>query len=199
MDTRPEAQLARTTTRRMEVITEADYNDRLREEADVAMIAGKYEDLLDRFQEQINEQKRIEEKLAELRKKSAAGEDAEKALAEFAEAYSEQTHLNERLESMAEEMKEFGRENPVYDFEKELQEKLKQQAEAIQRVREDQSRRRREGDRTRSAATRRADARNDGGFRKSRHRPARALAGRQRQGGARKSANRWKISPSSTN
>lgn len=132
MDSRPEAQLARTTTRRMEVITEADYNDRLRAEADVAMIAGKYEDLLDRFQEQINEQKRIEEKLAELRKKPATGQDAEKTLAEFAEAYTDQTHLNERLEGMAREMKEFGRENPVYDFEKGLQEKLKQQAEAIE-------------------------------------------------------------------
>jgi hypothetical protein len=131
VDTRPEPQLARTTTRRMEIITEAEYNDRLRAEADVAMIAGKYEDLLDRFQEQINEQKLIEEKLAGLEEKAAAGGDPEDVLTEFAEAFSEQSHLNERLERMAEEMSGFGRENPVYDFEKELQENLQQQAEAI--------------------------------------------------------------------
>ncbi|MCU0749012.1 MAG: hypothetical protein MUF13_05625 [Akkermansiaceae bacterium] len=131
VDTRPEPQMTRTATRRMEIITEADYNDRLRQEADVAKIAGKYERLLDRFQEQINEQKRIEEKLAELRKKAAAGEDKEQVLTEFAEAFADQAHLNERLERMAEEMNEFGRENPVYDFEKELEEKLKQQAQAI--------------------------------------------------------------------
>jgi hypothetical protein len=132
VDTRPEAQLARTPTRRMEIITEAEYNDRLRAEADVAMIAGKYEDLLDRFQEQINEQKRIEEKLGELRKDAESGKDPDELLSEFAEAFAAQAHLNERLERMAEEMKDFGRENPVYDFEKELQENLKNQAEAIQ-------------------------------------------------------------------
>ncbi len=132
VDTRPEAQLARTTTRRMEVITEAEYNDRLRAEADVAMIAGKYEDLLDRFQEQINEQKRIEEELAELRKKSESGMDPEELLAAFSEATAAQNELNERLERMAEEMRDFGRENPVYDFEKDLHEKLKQQAKAIE-------------------------------------------------------------------
>jgi len=131
VDTRPEPQITRSATRRMEVITEADYNDRLRKEADVAKIAGKYEHLLDRFQEQINEQKRLEEKLAEIRKKAAAGEDKERVLTEFAEAFAEQNHLNGRLEHMAEEMQEFGRENPVYDFEKELHEKLKQQAAAI--------------------------------------------------------------------
>ncbi len=127
VDTRPEPQLTRTSTRRMEVITEEDYNDRLREKVDVAMVAGKYEQLLKRFEEQIADQKRIEDKLAALRE---APPD-EKTLEEFSEAFSEQSQLNQRLEQMADDMEDFGRDKPVYDFEKELQEKLHEQAEAI--------------------------------------------------------------------
>ncbi len=128
MDTRPEPQLTRTSTRRMEVITEEDYNTRLREKADVAMIAGKYEALLQRFEKQIEEQRRIEQKLASLREKNT--NDA-KSLAEFSEAYAAQDQLNESLEQTAQEMSDFGRDKPVYDFEKGLHEKLHEQAAAI--------------------------------------------------------------------
>jgi hypothetical protein len=131
VDTRPEPQLTRTATRRMIVITEDQYNDHLREQADVAMIAGKYEDLLDRFEKQVAEQRRIEEKLAELRNKAAEGGDKEEILSEFSKAYADQKRLNEDLANTAEEMENFGRENPVYDFEKELHEKLREQAEKI--------------------------------------------------------------------
>jgi hypothetical protein len=131
LDTRPAPQLARTATRRMLVITEEQYNDHLREQADVAMIAGKYEHLLDRFEKQVAEQRRIEEKLAELRKKAAEGADKEEILSEFAKAYAEQKRLNEDLAYTAEEMENFGRDNPVYDFEKELHDKLREQAEKI--------------------------------------------------------------------
>lgn len=128
VDTRPEPQITRTGIRRMEVITEDDYNDRLREKVDVAMIAGKYEALLKRFEEQIAAQKRIEEKLSALQKEPA---NSEKSLAGLAEAFSEQNQLNQRLEQTAEDMAKFGRDKPVYDFEKDLQEKLREQAAAI--------------------------------------------------------------------
>jgi hypothetical protein len=131
VDTRPEPQLARSATRRMLVITEDQYNDHLREQADVAMIAGKYENLLDRFEKQIAEQQRIEEKLAELRGKAAEGGDKEEILSGFAKAYADQKRLNEDLANTAEEMEDFGRENPVYDFEKDLHEQLRQQAQKI--------------------------------------------------------------------
>lgn len=131
VDTRPEPQLTRSTTRRMIVITEDQYNDHLREQADVAMIAGKYEDLLDRFERQVAEQRRIEEKLAELRKKAAEGGDKEEIMSEFAKAYADQKRLNEDLANTAEDMENFGRENPVYDFEKELHDKLREQANKI--------------------------------------------------------------------
>jgi len=132
VDTRPEPQIARSTTRHMVVITEEQYNQQLREMADVAMIAGKYEELLNRFEEQIAEQRQITEKLDALKEAAKQNPANEKLLDQFSEAYAKQNHLNRQLEQMAQEMKEFGRKDPVYDFEKELQDQLKQQAEAIE-------------------------------------------------------------------
>jgi len=131
VDRRPEPQLTRSTTRRMTVITEDEYNNHLRHRADVAMIAGKYEDLLDRFEKQIAEQRQIKESLSELRKRATDDGDKEEILTEFAQAYSDQKRLNEDLANTAEEMEHFGRDNPVYDFEKNLHEKLSQQAAKI--------------------------------------------------------------------
>ncbi len=128
VDTRPEPQMTRTATRHMEVITEADYNNRLREQVDVAMIAGKYEALIARLEEGIAEQKRIEDELAALREKAADDPEVAKALEN---ARADQAQLNKRLEELADDLANFGRDNPVYDFEKELQEKLRQEAAAI--------------------------------------------------------------------
>lgn len=131
IDSRPDPQLTRTDTRRMEVITEDEYNDHLRREADVAAIAGKYEDLLNRFEQRVAEQERIAAELAELQKKAAENPEDPEILGEFSKALSEQMDLNEDLASAAQEMEDFGRENPVYDFEKELHERLKEQAAEI--------------------------------------------------------------------
>jgi len=131
VDTRPEPQITRTSIRRMEVITEDQYNDRLREKADVAMIAGKYEVLLKRFEEQIQKQKLLEEEFSKLRQKAKAAPDGNDALADFSTVYSEQSALNDGLEQTAEEMSDLGRNNPVYDFEKELHKRLREQASAI--------------------------------------------------------------------
>lgn len=133
VDTRPDPQITRTGTRRMEVISEEDYNERLREKTDVAMIAGKYEDLLNRFEQQIEEQKHISEELAALREMATADPANPQILERFSEAFSEQTHLNYRLEQTAREMEEFGRDHPVYDFEKDLHAKLREQADAIRK------------------------------------------------------------------
>lgn len=131
IDSKPEPQITRTTTRRLQVITEDEYNEHLRREADVAAIAGKYEDLLNRLEKRIAEQERIAEKLAELKKKAAENPQDPENLNEFAKALSEQMDLNQDLAESAEEMENFGRENPVYDFEKELHERLKEQAAEI--------------------------------------------------------------------
>lgn len=131
VDTRPDPQITRTDTRRLEVITEEQYNDYLREKADVAMIAGKYEALLDRFHEQVEAQRKLEEKLAELAEQAATAEDPSAFYDKLSEAVAGQTELNRRLEELASEMEDFGRDQPVYDFEKELHEGLKEQAEAL--------------------------------------------------------------------
>lgn len=131
IDTRPDPQLARSSTRRLDVITEEDYNNHLRREADVAAISGKYEDLLNRYEKQFAEQHRIAESLANLAEKSAANPNDESLLAEFSRAYSDQMELNDALEASASEMENFGRDNPVYDFEEDLSEKLQKEATSI--------------------------------------------------------------------
>lgn len=131
IDTRPDPQITRTTVRRLEVITEDDYNEMLRSKSDVAMIAGKYEDLVNRLESRIAEQERIEKELAALRERAAEGADPGEIMRDFSRAVAAQHELNQSLERLADEMEEFGRDNPVYDFEKELQEKLREQSEAI--------------------------------------------------------------------
>ena len=131
IDSRPEPQLTRTGTHRMDVITEQEYNDHIRRQADVASIAGKYEDLLNRLEKRVAEQERIAKKLADLQEKVAANPEDPEILSEFSKALSEQMDLNQDLKNAAEEMEEFGRDNPVYDFEKELHERLKEQAAEI--------------------------------------------------------------------
>lgn len=110
LDNCPDPHLSRTKPRKLEVISTEQYNEFLRKQADVASISGKYEDLLNRF-----------EKLVE----------AQKKLAENGTTPTEQEALNEELEKMAQEMEEFGRDNPVYDFEKDLQQELKEMGRDI--------------------------------------------------------------------
>ncbi|MCW1884128.1 hypothetical protein OKA04_05260 [Luteolibacter flavescens] len=128
VDTRPEPQMTRTGSRRMGVITEEQYNEYLRQRADVAMIAGKYENLLARLQEKVEAQREIEKTLKELQEKQAKDPDDKELEEGLAKAFQQQDDLNHELEALAEEMSDFGREDPVYDFEKELQEQLREQA-----------------------------------------------------------------------
>lgn len=131
IDTRPDPQLTRSSTRTLEVISEEDYKQRLREEADVALIAGKYEELLSRFESALEAQRQLAEELAELAEKAAQNPGDPKVAEELAEALEEQKKLNEELKKMAEEMENFGEGEPVYDFEKDLRERLAKQAEKI--------------------------------------------------------------------
>lgn len=127
IDTRPDPQLTRTNTRRLAVITEEQYNDFLRKQADVALISGKYEALSEKLRQKVEAQRAIEDKRKALLNKPADDERQK----EFAETIAEQEELNQAIDALADEMKNFGRENPVYDFEKDLQKKLQQQAETL--------------------------------------------------------------------
>lgn len=110
LDNCPDPHLARTSPRTLEVISTEQYNEYLRKKADVASISGKYEDLLNRFDQLVEDQRKLAE----------SGEDPAK-----------QEELNKKLEEIAREMEEFGRDNPVYDFEKDLQDQLKEMGGAI--------------------------------------------------------------------
>ena len=58
IDTAPEANLARSQTINLTVISEEDYNSFLREQNDISDIEGKYSELLDQFHELIEENRR---------------------------------------------------------------------------------------------------------------------------------------------
>jgi len=133
IDTRPDPQISRTAIRRMEMITEEDYNDRLREQADVAMLAGKYEALLQRLDEKIQAQRQIEDDLAKMLERAASNPGDPKLLDDFSAAVVEQAELNKELAQLAERMENLGRENPLYDFEDGLQEELAQEAAELRK------------------------------------------------------------------
>lgn len=135
VDTRPDPQITRTSSRRLNAISEEEYNEHLRTQSDVAAIAGKYEEIIRKLEAAIAEQERIEQRFADLARQAGNHPDDDAAkddiLREFSHAFAAQHELNQRLENLATEMEEFGRENPVYDFEHGLNEKLAEQAEAI--------------------------------------------------------------------
>jgi len=131
IDTRPDPQISRTDTRKMGAISEEQYNDFLRKESDVAIIAGKYEVLLDRLGNQVEAQRQIEAKRHELAAKAAANPSDESIQKELKATAESQEQINRELDALAAEMETFGREKPVYDFELGLQEKLREQAETL--------------------------------------------------------------------
>lgn len=130
IDTRPEAQLTRSATRQMEIISEEDYKRRLREEADVALIAGKYEEVLERFEGAIAAQEELKSAFAELSENSGDAEDAEYRK-ELEKLLEKQRELNEELKGIAAAMENFGEGEPVYDFEEGLRARLAERGAAI--------------------------------------------------------------------
>ncbi len=131
IDTRPDPQITRSDTRKMSVITPQQYNDFLRRQSDVAMIAGKYEELREQLDALVKEQRALEEERAALAKQ-AAQNPGDPALAEKLERSADkQEEVNKRLDELADRMEKFGRNDPVYDFEKELQNKVRQQGEEL--------------------------------------------------------------------
>ncbi|BCX47331.1 glutamyl-tRNA synthetase [Haloferula helveola] len=127
LDGAPDPHFSKTEQRTLTLITEDQYNEALRREADVALIAGKYEAVLERLREAVEEQKAIEEQLA-----AAKELPPEEATAEVGEAFQRQQNLNKRLEGIARDMRDVTRDNPVYDFEKDLAESLAERAEEIE-------------------------------------------------------------------
>lgn len=122
-DIRPEAQMARTRTLKLEVITEDQYNDYLRMETEIRDLERKYSDVHDELKALAEEQRKLAEEA-----KAAMESADQKARDELA---AKQAELNEKLMKLAERMEETTRENPLYDVEKELQKVLDEEAQKI--------------------------------------------------------------------
>lgn len=132
MDYRPEAQVARTEIRRLTIVSDADYKDLLRQQADAAAIAGKYENLFRDLERAIERQQQVIDEIEQLRKESDQDPQNSKLAEALGEAVRDQLELNRDLDQLAERMKDIERKNPVYDFENELAERLKQMAGNIE-------------------------------------------------------------------
>lgn len=132
MDYHPQAQLARTEIRRITVISDEAYKDMLRAQADAAAAAGKYEELFRDLDRAIERQTEIRKELEKLREQAKQDPNDAKQNQALAEAVRNQLELNQDLQQLAERMKAMKRQNPVYDFENDLADRLQEMAESIE-------------------------------------------------------------------
>ncbi len=124
-DIRPEPQIARTRTLKLEVISEEQYNDLLRMESEIADLQEKFSSLHDELDRLVKEQRDLSE-AAEAAAKTGKNDPAtQEKLA------AQQADLNNRLESLAEKMDQAVRDKPLYDLEKSLQKVLAKEADKI--------------------------------------------------------------------
>ncbi|HSI14080.1 MAG TPA: DUF4175 family protein [Chthoniobacter sp.] len=134
IDNAPEPHLVRSKTVTFTVITTEEYNEFLRERADISDIEAKYAKLVSDMQELIEQQKKLSEESAALKQQLAAAKtDAEKAAAQkkLDEMLAQQQALNQKLNKLAETMENFVRDQPVYDIEAELKDTLAEKAQEI--------------------------------------------------------------------
>jgi hypothetical protein len=123
-DIRPEPQMSRSRTLKLEVISEEQYNDYLRTRTEIADLEAKYKQFNDALRELAKEQH-------ELAKKADAAQKAEPNQKQRDELAASQAELNEKLDKLAERMTQSTREKPLYDLEKELQKVLDKEAEEV--------------------------------------------------------------------
>ncbi|MBA4147536.1 MAG: hypothetical protein H0X66_05420 [Verrucomicrobia bacterium] len=133
IDTSPQGNLSRSQIINITVISEEEYNTFVREQTDMGDIEAKYSQLLDQFHDRIEEQQKLTEKIEALEKDLAKAEGNKKKAVqeEMDRLLAQQSELNQSLNKVAERMENFVRKNPLYDIEAELQNNLREKAEAI--------------------------------------------------------------------
>jgi len=134
IDVAPEPQVSRSEIITITAISVEDYNSLLRQEADMARVAKKYEALRERFENLMEEQDQLLEKAKELRKQLAQTDDPEKRkeiLEQLAEVQKQQSAINDALKALAQDMDEDVRDNPLYDVEKAFKQRMQKAAENI--------------------------------------------------------------------
>jgi len=134
IDNAPEPHLVRSKTVTFTVISAEEYNEFLRERADLGDIEAKYAKLVGEMHDLIEQQKKLGEEISALKQQLAAAKtDAEKAAAQkkLDELVAEQQALNQKLNKLADTMENFVRDQPVYDVEAELKDTLAEKAQEI--------------------------------------------------------------------
>ena len=132
IDNCPDPHLSRTQIRRIEVISEEQYQEFLRKQADVSQIAGAYEQVLDRLDSIMARQDSLAKQLEELQATAEKRELTEQEESKLERLQEEQKALNQELTETAQEMREMTEQAPVYDFEESLYEKLAEIAQNIE-------------------------------------------------------------------
>lgn len=130
VDNAPQPHLARSQTVQLAVISVEDYNNFLREQNDLADTAAKYAELNDDLKALIEKQKAIGEAAQKLDDQLARADARQRAVLtqQLDSLLAQQNELNAQLNQQAGRMENFVREQPLYDVEKDLQERLRQQA-----------------------------------------------------------------------
>ena len=133
VDNAPQPHLARSQTVSLRIISVEDYNNFLRRQTDIADAEAKYAGLNDDLQALVGQQKQLGEAIQKLQTQLDQADPKQRdAHAEQLDSLvAKQNELNEKLNRQAERMDNFVRENPVYDVEKDLQERLRRQGAAI--------------------------------------------------------------------
>jgi hypothetical protein len=134
IDNAPDPHIVRSKTVTLTVITTEEYNDFLREQTDMSDIEAKYSKLAEDFREFVDQQKKLAEEIDAMKKLlDAAKTDAEKTALQrkLDELLARQHELNAKLNKLADRMDTFVRDQPVYDFESELQDTLSEKADEI--------------------------------------------------------------------
>ena len=122
-DIRPEPQMARTRTLKLEVITEEEYNEFLRMQTEIRELEKKYANLHDELKQLAEEQREL------AKEAQAAGENPDQSKRD--ELVAKQAQLNDKLLKLAEKMENTTRDKPLYDLENEFQEILDDEAQKV--------------------------------------------------------------------
>ncbi|MDF1751929.1 MAG: hypothetical protein P1U89_04045 [Verrucomicrobiales bacterium] len=135
IDNAPEPHLSRSETRHLLVISEEDYNEQMRTQTDLSMVEEKFDELLNQFDELVERQEKIEEELEKLAENDSLSEEEKQK--EMDKLLAEQNELNDDIRDHADDMDNFSRDKPLYDFEKDLQERLSARAEELRQSADD--------------------------------------------------------------
>jgi hypothetical protein len=133
VDNAPQPHLSRSQTVHLQVISVEDYNNYLREQTDISDAEAKYSALNDDLQQLIDKQKELGDAAKKLESEiSKADTDQKQTLArELDSLIARQNELNQKFNPQAARMENFVRQQPLYDVEKDLQDRLRQQAANI--------------------------------------------------------------------